>query len=78
MNKLPPALDGLASFVDAQPDKVRDIYVYGLFLMMVEAGWMKLVRAAPGDDAARRRGSYLRVRDGGRGSVLRQQAKYLS
>ena len=52
MSKLPPSLEGLASFVDAQPEKVRDIYKYGLCLMMVEAGVMELVETIAGDEGA--------------------------
>lgn len=36
--------------MDAQPDKVRDICLYRFYLMMLEAGWMKMVRTLPGDD----------------------------
>ena len=50
MCKLPPSLEGLASFVDAQAEKVRDIYKYGLCLMMVEAGVMELVETFAGDE----------------------------
>ena len=52
MNKLPASLEGLASFVDAQPENVRDIYYYCLCLMMVEAGVMELVETMAGDEGA--------------------------
>ena len=47
MSKVPPSLEGLGSFVDAQPEKVRDIYNYCLCLMIVEAGVMELVERMP-------------------------------
>ena len=52
MTDLPPELKEFAAFLDAQPAGVQPIFRYCLSLMMVEAGKMKLVRTAPGDEGA--------------------------
>lgn len=49
MTRLPPALEGFAGFLDAQPEAVRGIFYYCLCLMMVETEKMRLVETTAGD-----------------------------
>lgn len=50
-NTLPPELAGFAAMVDAQPPSVRQLFQYGLCLMMVEAGKMARVQTITADEA---------------------------
>lgn len=50
-NELPPELAGFAAMVDAQPLSVRQLFQYGLCLMMVEAGKMVRAHTVTADDA---------------------------
>ena len=50
-NELPPELAGFAAMLDAQPPSVRQLFQYGLCLMMGEAGKMARVQTIAADDA---------------------------
>ena len=50
MDTLPPEYEALYSYLETQPAVVRDIFLYCLCVMMVEAGKMKLVETVPGDE----------------------------
>ena len=50
-NGLPPELAGFAAMVDAQPPSVRQLFQYGLCLMMVEAGKMARIETITADEA---------------------------
>lgn len=52
MADLPSELNGFASFLDAQPTHVREVFQYCLCLMMIEAGKIRLVETLPGDTAS--------------------------
>jgi len=52
MADLPPALEGFASLLAAQPQPVREIFQYCLCLMMVESGKMRLAYTVPGDSSS--------------------------
>ena len=44
MSDLPPELQRLAAFLDAQPGPVQVAFQYTMALLMVEAGKMRLVQ----------------------------------
>jgi hypothetical protein len=52
MVDLPPELQGFAVLLDAQPQPVRESFLYCLCLMMVETGNMRLVEQVPGESGA--------------------------
>ena len=50
MQDLPAELQIFSSFLDAQPQAVREAFQYCLCLLMVESDNMKLVKTLPGDE----------------------------
>ena len=51
MKDLPAELQIFGSFLNAQPQPVREAFQYSLCLLMVESGDMKLVKTLPGEVA---------------------------
>ena len=51
-DQLPPELQQLASFLDAQPGPIQIAFQYCLSVLMVEAGKAKLINTEPGENGA--------------------------
>jgi len=53
-NELPPELDALASYLDAQVPDVRELFQYALAMLMIEAKKAKIVETHTTDDGRQR------------------------